>query len=233
MLNLISNDIPKALRGIEVYLSSPNLKNANEYEMQIFNNFSIHDLAFFKIYLHIVVGFDLEIPVDTEYNTLLSDVINRMAATSGVMSGMTKTQFQTAMGSGTGNPISVLLLPVWLYLQQIPDYSYTLIPGLAEGMVNPSPYQVPSYQYSFLSGAYQAQAKLQYDSAVTSALNHQDNNAAIGDAPPQWITLSTAANLKKTAMIRRRDIRNRIKGINKKERDAISTITNGIDGAGY
>jgi hypothetical protein len=82
-----------------------------------------------------------------------------------------------------------------------------------------------------------AQAKLQYDMGLTQQLNYQDNSAAedasAANFPPQWIALSTVANLKRIYMIRRGDVRYRMGGISEKEKDAIMTVTNGISGYGF
>jgi len=233
LLNLISDSIPTSIRGIEITLANSVLLDAQAYEMQIYNTFAVRDIAYMKAYMQV---FDIIYQtgvVDYEYEVLLGEVIGSMSGTGGVMSGMTKLRFQSIMGTGEYDPISWHLLPVWLYLPQKAQYSYSSIPGLTSGGTT-SPVQ-PLFDQ--LSGAYMAQAKLQYDMALTQQLNNHDNTVAedvsAANFPPQWISLSTAASLKRTFMTRRRDVRNRMSGISEKEKDAFITISNGIGGYGF
>ena len=233
ILNLISDSVPASISGIEVSLANTSLLDSQAYEAQTYNTFAIRDLAYMKAYMQL---FDIIFQsgiVDTEYEALLGEVIGSMSGTGGVMSGMTKMRFQTIMGTGEYDPIYWHLLPVWLYLPQKAQYSYSPILGLTNGGTT-SPI---SPLFDQLSGAYLAQAQFQYDIALTQQLNYHDNtvaeDASAANFPPQWISLSTAASLKRIFMTRRGDVRSRMSGISEKDKDAFMTITNGIGGYGY
>lgn len=233
LLNLISDSIPTSIRGIEVSLANAVLLDAQAYEMQIYNTFAVRDLAYMKAYMQVFDIIYQSGVLDTEYEVLLSEVIGSMSGSGGVMSGMTKLRFQTIMGTGENAPISWQLLPVWLYLSQKAQYSYSPVPGLTS-VGTTSPVQ-PLFDQ--LSGAYLAQAKLQYDMALTQQLNYHDNSvaedASAAKIPSRWISLSTAASLKRTYMTRRGDLRSRMSGITENEKDAFMTVTNGISGYAF
>lgn len=233
LLNLISDSIPTSLRGIEVSLANAVLLDAQAYEMQIYNTFAVRDIAYMKAYMQVFDIIYQSGVVDTEYEVLLSEVIGSMSGSGGVMSGMTTLRFQTIMGAGENAPISWQLLPVWLYLSQKAQYSYSPVPGLTSGGTT-SPVQ-PLFDQ--LSGAYLAQAKLQYDMALTQQLNYHDNSvaedASAANIPSRWISLSTAASLKRTYMTRRGDLRSRMSGITENEKDAFMAVTNGISGYAF
>ena len=234
LLDILSEKIPNNLRGIETDLARSSLSDAQTYEISIFNTFAIRDLAYFEASMDAATTGDFFDPEDgyTEHEALLAEVINRMAGMGGVMSGMTKTRFQSIMGT-TSNPIDVYVISAWLYLQQIHQFVYTPIPNLASGVKT-----LPAQPlFNQLSGAYLAQTQLQYDLALIRVLNYQDDDAAQEAsyllAPARWYSLATAADLKRTAIIRRAEARANISGISEKEIDAIMSITAGIGGQNF
>jgi hypothetical protein len=92
------------------------------------------------------------------------------------------------------------MLPTWLYLQKMQDFTYNPIPGLIDG-VDLTKYSLITPQFNRLSGAYLAETQLLDDLTIIRILNDKDNVAEENLFPTKWIALSTAANLKKTVII--------------------------------
>jgi len=235
LLSTLADIIPSRMR-IDLTLYQPTLSDSRTYEVAIFNTFATRDVAYMSAMMQaLTVGtnFDAFPLVDPELENLLSIVIGRMAATNGVMEGMTKTRLQSITGSGTNSPIGLLQMPIWLYLQQIPQYTYAPIVGISNGINSiPSP---PLFDQ--FSGAYQAQMLMGYDLGVVGQRTYQDDvaaeNAGYVINPARWYSFEAAANLKKNAITRRDDVLTRMSGLSAKEADAIMTISRGIGGYNF
>lgn len=216
-LNLLSERITERL-GLEQTLAHADPTDARANEVAIFDTLAIRDISYFEALLDAASSGD---PGSSEYEFLLAEIISRMAGTGDVMAGMTRGELEFILGSRTTSPIGYQQLPVWLYLQHIPLYRYEPITGLAQGIADPPP--VPSSD--LLSGAYRAQALLQHDLELAEQLTRQDTIAAENAEPLQWLSLSTAATLKWSAITRRTAVMARISGISQKETEAIMTMS--------
>lgn len=218
-----------AQQGGEILLADPQLADARTYETAIFNSLAIRDLIYLKA-LFDLYGFDYDSSFASDCDALRRLVIGRMAATDGVMSGMTLTRLQAIMGSGELPPIDGLQLPVWAFVTVGTHFSYQAIPELAAGVDNP-PVQP---QLDLLADPYRSLAALGYDITLMAKLNSQDQiaaeNAAGGDTP-RWLSLVTVADLARKAQTRRNEIRQRIGGLSEAEREAFLAILSGIGGS--
>ena len=231
LLSLLSDRIPSRL-GLESTLAQPILSDAHTYEIGIFNTFAARDVAYLGATMD-ATGF-IDGPIDTtEFDTLWAVVVGRMAGTSGVMAGMTASRLGSILGTDSTSPSGIFILPVWLYLQQTPQYTYTPIPGLYSGVNTPP--TMPLFDQ--LSGAYLAQAQFRYDLALVGQLSYQDDvaaeNAGYAITPAQWYTLATVAGLKNAAITRRAMVMSRLNGLTSKEADAIMTVSRGIGGFNF
>jgi len=229
LLSVLSDRIPRRIR-IDLMLMQPTLSDAHNYEIAIFNTYATRDLAYFSAVMDSFYEFDLPIPnSDTELENFLGIIVGRMAATNGVMAGMTILRLRSVTGTGTYSPLSLFTMPIWLYLEQIPQYSYNPIAGLSNGVNS----ILTPPQFDQLSGAYQAQAQMAYDMELALQLNRQEEAISQDAVIGQWYSFTTAVALKKLVVTRQANILAHMGGLTTKEAEAIITIYRGIGGFSF
>ncbi len=212
--------------GAEYTLLTPYSLDTAYLERYIFNMLAQHDLVWFSSYLQLYGSTDLGQPPPSEFDTMLADVIARMAENSGVMNSMTVERLGSIMGAIAFEPFGLepigrKFLPVWYYLKNTPNLTYTPIPNLSSGFTNPP----APYLFDQLDGPYRALAQLQYDLTLVALLNSQDEQQAESlITMPPWLSLATLDKLKQKDQERRAEVRARIGGISETEKDAIIAI---------
>lgn len=178
-------------------LEGANLGDVAAIRSQEFNSLSLRDLLLWKVGME---SYSAQY-VSTEYAMLTLDVTSRMATIGGVMSGMTPTVLAGILGisvSESYDPsLSAFPLAAWSYVNQLPSFVYTPIPGLFDQVVSKP--MTPAFDQ--LGEPYKSIALLEYDLKLINSISWQEQTAAEysyfaePQNPQRWLPLASVYQL--------------------------------------
>lgn len=177
-----------------------------------FNSLATNDLLLIKISIDFFFSWQNDEP---EYAQFLEAVASRMSAMGGVMAGMTPATLKAYLDTSTLGSSRQNMLAAWNFLETVPNFRYTPVPGLVEQisgtLTPPSPPDT-----SHFSGPYRDMLLLAYDMTLLTYIKQSESltaESALPVNPPSLLPFETVQRIKENDLSRRTLVRQNISGV--------------------